>query len=185
MKKQKITVITGGGSRNSVSGLLAEKILKQTLAELKQRGIEAQHVTHHLGEYAYDMAEMLSDDLPSTTLAEVFEDVRSATGIITVAPVFRASYSGVFKLFWDLTEDGDVENTPVLLAATGGSARHALVLDYALRPLFSYLGADSISRGVYATPDQVSDYDRQGQRVQARLMKASAELARKVAAAAS
>ena len=69
--------------------------------------------------------------------------------MIAVTPVFSASYSGLFKSFFDVLDPKALVGTPVLIAATGGSARHSLVLDYAMRPLFSYLKADpGCDRGV-------------------------------------
>ena len=39
---------------------------------------------------------------------------------------------------------------PVLLAATGGTERHSLMIEHAIRPLFTYLGAEPVRTGVYA-----------------------------------
>ncbi len=64
-----------------------------------------------------------------------------ADGVIAVTPVFTASYSGLFKSFFDLIDPTALTGTPVLIGATGGTARHSLVLDHALRPLFAYLRA--------------------------------------------
>ena len=78
--------------------------------------------------------------------------------MIAVTPVFSASYSGLFKSFFDVIEPAALTGTPVLMAATGGSARHSLVLDYALRPLFSHLKATIVPTGVFAaTADFGSD----------------------------
>jgi FMN reductase len=72
--------------------------------------------------------------------------------------VFSASYSGLFKSFFDVLDPKALIGTPVLIAATGGSARHSLVLDYAMRPLFSYLKATIVATGVFAaTADFGSD----------------------------
>ena len=73
-----------------------------------------------------------------------------ADAVIAVTPVFSASYSGLFKMFFDVLEDGTLEGKPVLVAATAGTARHSLVLDYAMRPLFAYLRADVVPTGVFA-----------------------------------
>jgi FMN reductase len=70
-----------------------------------------------------------------------------------VTPVFSASYSGLFKTFFDVLEEGTLDGKPVLVAATAGTARHSLVLEHALRPLFSYLHAVVVPTGVFAATE--------------------------------
>jgi FMN reductase len=72
---------------------------------------------------------------------------------VVVTPVFAASYSGLFKTFFDVLEPGTLDGKPVLVAATAGTARHSLVLDHALRPLFSYLHAVVVPTGVFAASE--------------------------------
>lgn len=183
MSQQKLVVITGGGSRHSNTAVLGERLRDSTLTSLAERRVEATHTTHHLGQFAYDIADYLSDGFPSDTLAEVLEDVRSATGIIAISPVFKASYSGLFKLFWDITQDGDIAYTPTLLAAVGGSGRHSLVLDHAMRPLFGYLDADTVPKGVYATPEELTGSGRHAEMVDERVSRSALHLAQKMVAA--
>ncbi|GMA85831.1 hypothetical protein GCM10025868_10810 [Angustibacter aerolatus] len=83
-------------------------------------------------------------------LQEVLDAVAGADGLIAVTPTFNAAYSGLFKSFADLLDGEALDGTPVLLGATGGTERHSLVLDHAMRPLFAYLHADVVARGVYA-----------------------------------
>ncbi|MET0772412.1 MAG: CE1759 family FMN reductase, partial [Candidatus Limnocylindrales bacterium] len=81
----------------------------------------------------------------------------AADGIIAVTPIFSASYSGLFKTFFDVLEMDALRGTPVALAATGGSERHSLALEHALRPLFAYLGATPVPTGVFAATDDWGD----------------------------
>ena len=74
-----------------------------------------------------------------------------------VTPVFSASYSGLFKTFFDVLEAGVLDGKPVLVAATAGTARHSMVLEYALRPLFAYLHAVVVPTGVFAATDDFGD----------------------------
>ena len=76
--------------------------------------------------------------------------VAAADGLIVVSPIFSASYSGLFKSFFDVLDPAALDGKPVLIAATGGTERHSLVLDHALRPLFSYLHAVVVPTGVFA-----------------------------------
>jgi FMN reductase len=91
-----------------------------------------------------------------------------------VTPVFSASYSGLFKTFFDVLEPGTLDGTPVLVAATAGTARHSLVLDHALRPLFSYLHAVVVPTGVFAATD---DFGSAGTDLDTRIGRAAGELA--------
>jgi FMN reductase len=106
--------------------------------------------------------------------------VADADALIAVSPVFNASYSGLFKTFFDVLEPGALEGTPVLIAATAGTARHSLVLDHALRPLFNYLRAVVVPTGVFAATDDFGSGE-QGPSLQGRVDRAAGELAALIA----
>lgn len=150
---KKLLVISGAAARHSASAQLGE-ILAEEVKRAATQGLEVEH--YQLGQYVYDMAEFLEDGAPSPSLAQVLSAVRVADAVIAVSPVFNVSYSGVFKMFWDIVEEGDIADTPLLVAATGGSHRHLLMLDYAMRPLFTYLRAELVATGVYATGEDIS-----------------------------
>lgn len=95
-----------------------------------------------------------------------------ADGLVVVTPVFSASYSGLFKSFFDVLDKDVLAGTPVLIAATGGTARHSLVLEHALRPLFAYLRAVVVPTGVYAASE---DWGAEG--LDGRIERAAEELA--------
>jgi FMN reductase len=86
--------------------------------------------------------------------------------------VFSASYSGLFKSFFDVLDKDALTGKPVLIAATGGTARHSLVLEHALRPLFAYLRAVVVPTGVYAASE-----DWGGEGLAGRIERAAGELA--------
>ncbi len=103
--------------------------------------------------------DALLTGFPAGQLREALADVVAADALIVVSPTFQASYSGLFKSFVDLIEMDQLRGTPVLLAATGGTERHSLVIEHALRPLFAHLGAFPVPTGVYAaTADFGGDY---------------------------
>ena len=83
----------------------------------------------------------------------MIDRVHGADGLVVVTPVFAASYSGLFKTFFDVLDKDALDGKPVLIAATAGTARHSLVLDHALRPLFAYLHAVVVPTGVFAATD--------------------------------
>lgn len=84
--------------------------------------------------------------------------VEQADVLVVATPVFRGSYTGLFKHFFDLIGQDALIDKPVLLAATGGSERHALVIDHQLRPLFSFFQARTLPVGVYATDKDFVDH---------------------------
>jgi FMN reductase len=102
----------------------------------------------------------------------LIERVIDADGLIAVTPVFSASYSGLFKSFFDVLDDGVLDGTPVLMAATAGTAPHSLVLEHALRPLFSYLHAAPLPTAVFAASE---DFGSPG--LSGRVERAAGELA--------
>jgi FMN reductase len=90
---------------------------------------------------------------PSPTLEKVINQVTTADALIIVTPTFTTSYSGLFKSFIDVLDPTALTDMPVLIGATGGTPRHSMVLDYAMRPLFSYLHAIVAPTGVYAASE--------------------------------
>ena len=110
------------------------------------------------------MDAMLTGFAPSD-LESAFETVADADGLIAVTPAFNASFSGLFKSFFDVLPEETLTDMPVLIAATGGTERHSLVLEHALRPMFSYLHAIVSPTGVYAATDDFgarADFRRTG-----------------------
>ena len=94
-----------------------------------------------------------ADRIRHTELEYAFETVAAADGLIAVTPAFNASFSGLFKSFFDVLPEESLSDMPVLIGATGGTERHSLVLEHALRPMFSYLHAIVSPTGVYAATD--------------------------------
>ena len=79
-----------------------------------------------------NQANHVATRLPGPALRDAFDAVCAADGVITVTPVFNASYSGLFKLFFDALDEGAMKGRPVLLGATGGTARHSLAVEHAM-----------------------------------------------------
>ena len=145
-----IVVITAGTSVPSSSRMLGERLGDATIAALAASGVQAQ-VTHlELRTLAVDLAHHLATRLPGAALREAFDIVCAADGVIAVTPVFNGSYSGLFKLFFDALDENTMRARPVLLAATGGTARHSLVIEHAMLPLFYYLKARVSAHPVFA-----------------------------------
>lgn len=149
-----IAVVTAGLGRPSTTRLLADRLAEATDRALRLRDEEAHVEVIELRDLAHDITDNLLTGFPGSALAAAVRTVAGADAVIAVTPVFSASYSGLFKSFFDVLEDGTLEGKPVLVAATAGTARHSLVLEFAMRPLFAYLGATVAPTGVFgATED--------------------------------
>ncbi|GAB2959590.1 FMN reductase [Saccharothrix stipae] len=163
-----LAVVQAGLSSPSSTQLLATRLAEAT--ERLVPGLEVRTV--HVRDVARDVADNLVTGFPSARLREVVASVVGADAVIAVTPTFNASYSGLFKSFVDVLEPESLAGKPVLIGATGGTERHSLVLDHALRPLFAYLRAVVVPTGVYAAS---SDWGAQG--LPGRVDRAAGELA--------
>ena len=103
-----------------------------------------------LRELAHQLVDHLLTGFPAPALRQVLTEVSTADGLIAVTPVFTASYNALFKAFFDVLDRDALVGKPVLIAATGGTERHSLALEYAIRPLFGYLRAVVTPTAVYA-----------------------------------
>ena len=145
---RRIVVVTAGLTVPSSTRLLADQLAEATTAQVTARGESADIEFIELREVAGELATfMVTGGIPTPRLTELREQVAAADGLIVVTPVFNGSYSGLFKMFFDALDKDSLAGTPVLIAATAGSARHSLVLDHALRPLFAYLRAVVVPTG--------------------------------------
>jgi FMN reductase len=149
-----LAVVSGGLSNPSSSRLLADML---TAATRQAGGGQVDVTMIELRDLAQQLTEHMLTGFPGPELSEAIDAVRGADGVIVVTPVFAASYSGLFKTFFDVLEEGLLDGKPVLIAATAGTARHSLVLEFALRPLFSYLHAVVVPTGVFAATDDFGD----------------------------
>jgi FMN reductase len=158
MRTFTVAVVSAGLSQPSSTRLLADQLADAVRRAAGIDGNRVEVVNLELRELAHDITNNLLTGFPSVPLHSAIDALTSADAVIAVTPVFSASYSGLFKSFFDVIEPAALTGTPVLMAATDGSARHSLVLDYALRPLFSHLKATIVPTGVFAaTADFGSD----------------------------
>ena len=176
-----IVVVTAGLSVPSSTRLLADSLGAATQRALATLGQESSVDVIELRDLAHLVTDNQLTGFPTGALADAVRRVAQAGAVIAVTPVFSASYSGLFKSFFDVLDDGVLEGKPVLVAATAGTARHSLVLDFAMRPLFAYLRADVVPTGVFAaSSDFGSGSSVTGGSLSARIDRAAGELADKV-----
>lgn len=173
---RQLTVITAGLSTPSTTRHIADQIAAATQTAVSARGEEVDVTVLELKDYATELAQfMITGGLPTPLIDDLRNTIHSSDGLIAVTPVFKASYSGLFKLFFDALENTALVDMPVIVAATAGSIRHALVLDYAMRPLFSYLRANVMPTGIFAATEDFGG--EAGQLLTQRISRAAGELA--------
>ncbi|MDS0857181.1 FMN reductase [Burkholderia pseudomultivorans] len=148
----KVVAISGGLQRPSRTLALTDAIVTALGDALP---IDAQRI--ELGEIGARLAGALTRAQVPADLDEQLRAIETADALVVASPVYRASYTGLFKHLFDLVHHDALVDVPVLLAATGGSERHALVIDHQLRPLFSFFQARTLPIGVYASE---GDFDR-------------------------
>lgn len=152
-KARSLVVVSAGLGQPSTTRLLADRLAAAVDRHLRDVGIEPDLRVIELRDHAQDLTNNLLTGFPSPRLQAAIDAVLAADGLIAVTPIFSASYSGLFKVFFDVVERDGLAGTPVLIAATGGTPRHSLAIEHALRPLFAYLNAAVVATGVYAAAE--------------------------------
>jgi len=147
---RKIVVVTAGLSQPSSTRLLADRLAQATVNRLADDGVTADVQVIELRDLAHDITNNLITGFAPPKLEAAIEQVTASDAAIFVTPIFTTSYSGLFKSFIDVLDPDAITGLPVLLGATGGTERHSLALEYAMRPLFSYLHAVVAPTTVYA-----------------------------------
>jgi FMN reductase len=176
MSTRTIAVVSAGLSNPSSTRLLADRLASATVAALRARGEDATVEVVELRQHARDLADHLTTGFATRSLQASIDTVVGADAVIAVTPVFSASYSGLFKTFFDVLDKDSLTGTPVLLGATAGTARHSLVVEYAMRPLFAYLQAVPVPTGVFAATEDWAGGGT-GTALAARVDRAAGELA--------
>lgn len=168
MSLPQIVGLSGSTSRPSRTTALVEALL-ENLSDLGPcRLIE-------LADEAPQLASALSPAALTGRAASTVAAVEAADLLVVGTPVYRGSYPGLFKHLFDLVDHRALAGTPVVLAATGGSALHALMIEHQLRPLFGFFSALTLPTGVYATEADFDGYALSGERVRERAARAAAE----------
>lgn len=171
MSERRIAVISSGLSNPSSTRMLADRLSAETAKALLERGVHVKVDVIELRDLAHDITNNLLTGFAPPALEAAINTVVSSDGIIAVTPIFSTSYAGLFKSFIDVLDPDSLTGKPVLLGANAGTARHSLAIDYAIRPLFTYLHTEPVSTGVFAASsdwganaDQVAPLSRRIER---------------------
>lgn len=150
MTDRRIAVISAGLSNPSSTRMLADRMAAETVKQLAEHDIEVTVDVIELRDLAHDIMNNLLTGFAPAALESALNSVYSADAVIAVTPIFSTSYSGLFKSFIDVLDPDALTGKPVLIGANAGTPRHSLAIDYAIRPLFAYLHAETVSTGVFA-----------------------------------
>ena len=170
-KTFKFVGFAGSSSRPSRTRNLVEAI---TTTAAKRIG--ATTTIYDLNEIHPSLGSTLDPKSAPPDLVELIEAITNADALIVGSPVYKGTYTGLFKHLFDLIEPKALKDKPVVLSATGGSERHALVLDHGLRPLFAFFSADIVATGVYATEADFTDYRPSSSALLSRIDRVALEL---------
>ncbi len=149
----KVVAVSGNVQRPSRTLVLVEELIAAIgdVLPIEAHTIELGPLAPQIGGALY------RSQLPASVEAELAA-IESADLLIVASPVYRGAYTGLFKHLFDFVHQDALIDVPVLLAATGGSDRHALVIDHQLRPLFSFFQARTLPIGVYASEQDFTGY---------------------------
>jgi FMN reductase len=177
MTTRTLAVVSAGLANPSSTRLLADRLTAATVDALRARGDDATVEVVELRTHARDLADNLVTGFANESLRTAVETVSGADGLIAVTPIFSASFSGLFKTFFDVLDKDALVGKPVLLAATAGTARHSLALEHAMRPLFAYLRAVTVPTGVFAASEDWAGAGGVDRALADRIDRAAGELA--------
>ena len=163
-QKLKIVAVSGGLQRPSRTLALVEQLLEGFTDALP-----AQARLVELGEIVPRFGNVLHRSRLPADIEQVLRDIETADLLLVASPIFRGTYTGLFKHLFDFVHQDALIDVPVLLAATGGSDRHALAIDHQLRPLFAFFQAQTLPIGVYGTDKEFDNYRVSNEGLQARI----------------
>jgi FMN reductase len=181
VKQRHLAVVSGGLNEPSSTRLLADRLANTATQALADLDVEVQVDVIDLRDHAHELTDMLLTGFSGPDLANAIDKVVKADGLIAATPIFSASYSGLFKTFFDVLEPDALAGKPALIAATAGTARHSLALEHVVRPLFSYLRAVVVPTTVFAASEDWGAGSSSGEALSERIDRAAGELARLVA----
>ena len=169
---KRLVVVSSGTGTPSSTRRLTDRIAQKSPDLLEHAGTAATASVIELAPIAVDTARAAVAGFPGEQLQAAIDRLAAADAIIAATPVYKAGVSGLFESFVDVLDDDLILAKPVLLAATGGTPRHAPVIDDQMRPLFAYLRALTLSTSVCAAPQDWGTSD-----LGTRIERAATELA--------
>jgi len=152
-----LVVVTAGTSDPSSTRMLADRTAQRVAALAAERGAAVRTRVLDLRELAGDITTALTSQLVTPRLQQAVDALGAADGVIAAAPVYKAGPSGLFTSFFQVLDNDLMIGKPAVLAATAGTARHALVVDDQMRSLFAYLRTLPVPTSLFAAPEDWAD----------------------------
>lgn len=153
----RLAVVSGGTSDPSSTRLLADRVAGRAAALASDRGESVAVDVVDLRGLSGEIATALTSQLMGPGMERAIEVLGRADGVVASAPVYKAAPSGLFSSFFHVLDNDLLIAKPVVLAATAGTARHALVVDDQMRPLFAYLRTMTVPTSVFAASEDWND----------------------------
>jgi FMN reductase len=157
METFNLVVVSAGTSDPSSTRLLADQTAQRVAALASGHGHRVTVSVIELREISADISTALTAQLVTPKLRKAIDALAAADGVIAAAPVYKASASGLFTSFFHVLDNDLLIGKPVVLAATAGTARHALVVDDQMRSLFAFLRALAVPTSLFAAPEDWGD----------------------------
>lgn len=154
---RRLVIVNAGTSTPSSSRMLADRIAGKTLDQLHAQNIPASVSVIELGPLAGEIAHAIVSGFPQDELLRAVQQLAAADGVIVATPVYKAGMSGLLKSFIDILDNDLLIAKPLVLSATAGTARHALVIDDQLRSLFAFMRSLTTPTSVFAAPEDWAD----------------------------
>jgi FMN reductase len=148
-----LVIVSAGTSQPSTTRMLADQIAAEGVRRLRELGDDAAVGAVEVAPLAVDVARASVTGVASAELQAAIGQIAAADAVVAAAPVYKAGITGLFKSFVDVLDDDLLIAKPVVLAATAGSSRHALVVDEQMRSLFAYMRALTLPTSVFAAPE--------------------------------
>ncbi len=154
IKVAKIVIIVGSPVQKSRLHAVVDRVRSQTEASGNEVSVL----------YVRDLPaeDLLHARFDSEAIISANKQVEEADAVIIATPVYKASFTGILKAFLDLLPQKGLDNKLVLPIAVGGTIAHLLSIDFAMKPVFSVLGARNILTGVFVLDTQVVWNDQGG-----------------------
>lgn len=164
-----LVAVSGSLHTPSKTTVLAREILDRFAGSFEEGGLPVETTLLELSDIGRDFSGALTRAELSPAAEDAVRRIESASLLIVASPVYRASFTGLFKHVFDFVGQYALIDKPVLLAATGGSDRHALIIEHQFRPLFSFFQALTLPIGVYASDADFADYQITSEGLRARI----------------
>jgi FMN reductase len=153
----KLVVVSGGTGDPSSTRLLADRAAARVADLVRERGRDVVVNVIDLRELANEVSTALVSQLMGPKLERAVAALVEADAVIATAPVYKAGASGLFTSFFQVLDNDVLIAKPVILGATAGTARHALVVDEQMRALFAYLRTMTVPTSLFAAPEDWGD----------------------------